>query len=117
MTWPAPCPSPNWPRRWNKTPRGRRHAVYDVRFAVQNHPFPGIEIPGISTKLRTISSGTTRFDLACELTEEGKKMELIWIFRPTAVTRGQVETLDRIYRAVLSAVARDPALPPAGIKV
>ena len=98
------------------TPR-RRHAVYDVRFAVQNHPFPGIEIPGISTKLRTISSGTTRFDLACELTEDGKKMELIWMFRPTAVTRKEVEALDRIYRIVLSTVARDPALPPAGIEV
>lgn len=95
----------------------RRHAVYDVRFAVQNHPFPGIEIPGVSTKLRTISSGTTRFDLACELTEEGKKMELIWMFRPTAVTRGEVESLDRLYRSVLSAVARDPSLPPAAIKV
>ncbi len=94
----------------------RRHAIYDVRFAVQNHPFPRIEIAGISTKLRTISSGTTRFDLACELTEDGKKMELIWIFRPDAVTREQVASLDRIYRAVLSAAACDPALPPAGIK-
>lgn len=85
-------------------PRGR-HAVYDVRFAVQNHPFPDIVIPGISTSLRTISSGTSRFDLACELTEDGKKFEVIWLHRPSVADRLEVEELDRLFRGVLGGAA------------
>jgi len=86
------------------SPRGR-HAVYDVRFAVQNHPFPDIVVPGISTSLRTLSSGTSRFDLACELTEDGKKFEVIWLHRPSVVDRPSVEALDRHFRDVLEGVS------------
>ena len=84
----------------------KRHAVFDVRFAVQNHPFPGIEIPGMSSKLRNLSSGTSRFDIACELTEDGKKMELIWLHRPSVATRSDIDELDRLFRAVLEEKCR-----------
>lgn len=84
----------------------RRHAVFDVRFAVQNHPFPGIEIPGMSSSLRNLSSGTSRFDIACELTEDGKKMELIWLHRPSVATRSDIDELDRLFRAVLEEKCR-----------
>lgn len=84
----------------------KRHAVFDVRFAVQNHPFPDIEIPGMSSHHRNLSSGTSRFDIACELTEDGKKMELIWLFRPSAATRSDIESLDRVFRAVLEESCR-----------
>lgn len=83
-----------------------RHAVFDVRFAVQNHPFPGIEIAGMSSHLRNLSSGTSRFDIACELTEDGRKMELIWLHRPSAATRSDVEELDGIFRSVLEGACR-----------
>ena len=78
-----------------------RHLLYDVRFAVQNHPFPDIVIPGIATRLQTLSSGTSRFDLACELTEDGKRFEIIWLFRSAAAARPDVADLDRLFRAVL----------------
>ncbi len=84
----------------------RRHAVFDVRFAVQNHPFPGIEIPGMSSKFRNLSSGTSRFDIACELTEDGKKMELIWLHRSSVATRSDIDELDRLFRAVLEEKCR-----------
>lgn len=84
----------------------QRHAVFDVRFAVQNHPFPGIEIPGMSSKFRNLSSGTSRFDMACELTEDGKRMELIWLHRPPVVTRSDIDELDRLFRAVLEEKCR-----------
>lgn len=84
----------------------RRHAIFDVRFAVQNHPFPGIEIPGMSTRLQNLSSGTSRFDIACELTEDGKKLELIWLHRPPVVTKSDIGELDRLFRAVLEDVGR-----------
>lgn len=78
-----------------------RHAVFDVRFAVQNHPFPEIEIGGVSPGLRNLSSGTSRFDIACELTEDGDSMELIWMHRPSVAVRSEIEELDRVFRLVL----------------
>lgn len=84
----------------------RRHAIFDVRFAVQNHPFPGIEIPGMSSRLRNLSSGTSRFDIACELTEDGKKMELIWLHRPPVVSKADIGELDRLFRSVLEGAGR-----------
>jgi hypothetical protein len=86
----------------------RRHPVFDVRFAVQNHPFPGIEIPGMSSSLRNLSSGTSRFDLACELTEDGKRIELIWMNRPSIVSEENLNDLDRTFRGVLDQVVRNP---------
>jgi hypothetical protein len=94
-----------------ESPR-RRHAVFDVRFAVQNHPFPGIEIPGMSSSLRNLSSGTSRFDLACELTEDGKRIELIWMNRPSIVSEEDLNTLDRTFRGVLDQVVRNPHAGP-----
>ncbi|MFZ4482657.1 MAG: condensation domain-containing protein [Chthoniobacterales bacterium] len=87
----------------------RRHAIFDVRFAVQNHPWPSIKIPGISTKLRTLTSGTSRFDIACELTEDGRMLELIWLHRPTVMTALEVRDLDRIFREVLVEAGTRPA--------
>lgn len=84
----------------NDAPRGR-HPVFDVRFAVQNHPFPGVDIPGISSHLQRVSSGTSRFDMACEISEAGRKLEMIWLHRPGVLDASEVRDLDRLFRAVL----------------
>lgn len=94
-----------------------RHAIFDVRFAVQNHPWPSIEIPGISTKLRTLASGTSRFDIACELTEDGGTLELIWLHRPQVVTAAEVRELDRIFREVLTEVCREYGAPSSSTRI
>ena len=79
------------------------HPVYDVRFALQNHPVPDIELPGISTSLRTWSTGTVRSDLTCELTDEDGGYEIVWLHHDAIVPRSEVEALDLIYRDVLLA--------------
>lgn len=79
-----------------------RHAVYDVRFAVQNHPFPDVVIPGISSRFRNLSSGTSRFDLACEITGDSGEMDLVWLRRESVVGDSDVRELDAIFREVLA---------------
>ena len=80
-----------------------RHAVYDVRFAVQNHPFPDIVVPGVSSSFRNLSSGTSRFDLACEITGDSGEMELVWLRRESVVGESDVRELDALFREVLAA--------------
>ena len=82
--------------------RRSRHAVYDVRFAVQNHPFPDIVVPGVSSRFRNLSSGTSRFDLACEITGDSGEMDLVWLRRESVVGESDVRELDAIFREILA---------------
>jgi len=90
----------------------RQHPVFDVRFALQNHPVPDIELPGISTRLRTISTGTSRFDIACELTEDAGALEVVWLYRQSLVNDEEIRHLDRLLGAVLEEAGRNPGFIP-----
>ena len=79
-----------------------RHALYDVRFAVQNHPFPDIVVPGVASTFRNLSSGTSRFDLACEITGHSGQMEVVWLRRESVVGSSDVHALDAVFRDVLA---------------
>jgi non-ribosomal peptide synthetase component F len=84
------------------------HSIFDVRFALQNHPTPDVVLPRISTKLRMRSTGTARFDLGCEITETGSDMELVWLFKPGLFPRADITALDALFLSVLSQVCKNP---------
>jgi non-ribosomal peptide synthetase component F len=82
--------------------------IFEVRFALQNHPVPDIEMPGLSAKLRMRSTGTARFLLACEITEEGERLEVVWLFRPKHFAQAEVEDLGDAFQTVLAAACCAP---------
>ncbi len=82
--------------------------IFEVRFALQNHPIPDVELPGLSAKLRMRSTGTARFHLACEITEEAEKLEVVWLFRPKFFPEAEVENLGRTFQKVLAGACRSP---------
>jgi hypothetical protein len=84
------------------------HRVYDVRFALQNHPVPDVDLPRLSTRLRMRSTGTARFDLACEVTETGNELEVVWLHREAMLPRSEMERLDSLFRSVAAAACRTP---------
>lgn len=91
------------------------HPVFDVRFALQNHPVPDVALPTLSAKLRMRSSGTARFDLACEITEQTEALEVVWLFRPHLFSQAKIEDLDRLFQAVLANACRAPESPLAAL--
>lgn len=93
------------------------HVVFDTRFAYQNHPMPEVSLPGISTKVRVISTGTARFDLACELTEDNGGFEVVWLHRQSVVPIEDVHKLNDLFREVLTSVCSDPKISPAAMNV
>ena len=82
--------------------------VFEVRFALQNHPIPDVALPGLSAKLRMRSTGTARYHLACEVTEEGEQLEVVWLFRPQLFPQAEVENLGRLFQSVLTGACRSP---------
>ena len=88
------------------SPAPGHHPIFDVRFALQNHPIPDVDIPGLSAKLRMRSTGTARFHLGCEVTEEETGMEVAWLYRQGVLDEVAVRDLDRRFQAMLAAVCR-----------
>ena len=82
--------------------------IFEVRFALQNHPIPDVALPGLSAKLRMRSTGTARFHLACEITEEAEQLEVVWLFRPNLFPEAEMENLRRIFQNLLAAACRSP---------
>jgi len=86
----------------------RRNPIFEVRFALQNHPIPDVEIHGLSLKLRMRSTGTPRFDLGCEITEQGDVLEVVWLFRESLFSQTEIEELGRLFRTVVESACRVP---------
>lgn len=84
--------------------------IFEVRFALQNHPVPDVALPGLSAKLRMRSTGTARCHLACEITEDGEQLEVVWLYRANLFEHAKVEELERLFEETLAAAAR-----PAGV--
>lgn len=84
--------------------------LFEVRFALQNHPVPDIEVAGFSLRLRMGSTGTYRFDLACEVTEEGDELEVVWLFRENLFSPEDIQELNRLYQGTLAGVCMSPEI-------
>ena len=82
--------------------------LFDVRFALQNHPMPEISLPNLSARLSMRSTGTARFQLGCEITEDREGLEIAWLFRENLFSRRDIESLDGIFRRVLAGICRSP---------
>ncbi|RYD83617.1 MAG: condensation domain protein [Verrucomicrobiaceae bacterium] len=82
--------------------------VFEVRFALQNHPVPDVSVPGLGAQLRMRSTGTPRLDLACEITEDGDALEVVWLSRAHLFSTENIRDLDRIFQAVLASACRSP---------
>ena len=85
-----------------------RHPVFQVRFALQNHPVPDVALPTLSAMLRMRSTGTARFDLGCEVTERDEALEVVWLFRAGMFSQSDLEDLDRLFQEVLNDACESP---------
>jgi condensation domain-containing protein len=90
------------------TPAPGKNPIFDVRFALQNHPPPYAAVPGFSVQLTMRSTGTARFHLGCEITEQGDALEVVWLFRPGLFSKEEVQKLGSMFEAVLASFASSP---------
>jgi hypothetical protein len=95
-------------RSLDDPPSPGRNPIFEVRFALQNHPVPDVAVPGLSLQVRLRSTGTARFDLGCEINEDGDGLEVAWLFRRNLFPLEDIQNLDHIYKAVLAGVCHSP---------
>lgn len=94
----------------NEQPQDGRNPIFDVRFALQNHPIPDTGASGFSVQLRMRSTGTARFYLGCELTEADEGLELVWLYRPDLFSQTRIQELERGFLTALQRTASDITL-------
>jgi Condensation domain len=82
--------------------------LFEVRFALQNHPMPEVSLPNLSARLSMRATGTARFQLACEITEDREGLEVAWLFRENLFSQRDIESLDGIFQRVLAGICRSP---------
>jgi non-ribosomal peptide synthetase component F len=85
------------------------YPIYQIRFALQNHPVPDVAVPSMTARLRMRSTGTPRFDLGCEITEDKESLEVVWLFRTSLFSPEQIRELDKLFQATLAAACRAPS--------
>jgi len=89
-------------------PAPGHNPIFEVRFALQNHPVPDITVHGLSAKLRMRSTGTARFLLGCEITVVEEGLQLVWLFRPKLFPLAEIKNLAYLFQAVLAGTCRSP---------
>ncbi len=95
----------------NDPPAPGHNPIFDVRFALQNHPIPDIDVPGLSVQLRMRSTGTARFDLGCEVTEIGERLEIVWLHKSALFSPQDIASLHGMFLEVLSSAGVIPKIP------
>jgi hypothetical protein len=95
-------------RALGEKPAAGYNPLFEVRFALQNHPVPDVSLPNLSAHLSMRSTGTARFQLGCEITEESEGLEVAWLFRENLFSRRDIEGLDGIFQRILAGVCRSP---------
>jgi hypothetical protein len=89
-------------------PEPGHNPVFEVRFALQNHPVPDVAVHGLSARLRMRSTGTARFHLGCEITAMDEGLEVAWLFRPKLFPLAEIKSLAYIFQAVLARTCCSP---------
>jgi Condensation domain len=89
-------------------PAPGHNPVFEVRFALQNHPVPDVALHGLSARLRMRSTGTARFHLGCEITVVEEGLEVAWLFRLSLFPLAEIQDLSYIFQVVLAEACRSP---------
>jgi Condensation domain len=89
-------------------PRPGQNPIFEVRFALQNHPVPDVTVHGLSARLKMRSTGTARFQLGCEITVVDDGFQVVWLFRPKLFPLAEIKNLAYLFQAVLAGTCRSP---------
>jgi len=97
-------------------PDGGHHPIFEVRFALQNHPVPDITVHSLSARLRMRSTGTARFHVGCEITAVEEGLQVAWLFRRKLFSLAEIKNLAYLFQEVLTGTCRSPESRIAALK-
>ncbi|MFL6293189.1 MAG: amino acid adenylation domain-containing protein [Thermoanaerobaculia bacterium] len=94
-----------------------RSALFQVMFALQNAPLERIELPGLSLSRMDVETGTTRFELFLEMTEDGTGLEGALHFSTSLFDAPFIARFLEHFQALLGCMAESPGRDVASLPV
>ncbi len=88
-----------------------RHPLFQVFFTLQNTPFSGFQLPGISCNLLEPEQLAARFDLSLMLVEMENGLLTIAEYNTDLFDEATITRLLSHWRVLLEAIVRDPGRP------
>jgi len=82
--------------------------LFQVLFALQNAPLPQIDLAGLRMRLEDATSGTTKFDLALEMTEDGDELTGVWQYDTDISDAATIKRMAAHYQTLLESIVTDP---------
>jgi amino acid adenylation domain-containing protein len=92
-----------------------RSALFQVMFALQNAPLQRIELPGLELSRLDVETGTTRFELFLEMTEDGVGLEGVLHFGSALFDDPFVGRFVEHFQTLLAEMAAAPSRDLASI--
>jgi len=83
--------------------------LFQVLFALQNTPFPQIDLPGIRLRVEDATSDTAKFDLALEITEDADELRCVWQYDTDVFDAATIKRMAAHYQTLLASIVADPA--------
>ena len=105
---PTPSLSSSWRARSASNRKRDTIQLFEVRFALQNHPMPEVSLPNLSARLSMRSTGTARFQLGCEITEAAKAWKSPGFFARICFPDVTLKVSMAYFRRVLAGICRSP---------
>ncbi|HEX5883538.1 MAG TPA: amino acid adenylation domain-containing protein, partial [Pyrinomonadaceae bacterium] len=82
--------------------------LFQVLFALQNAPLPQIDLPGLRMRVEDATRGTTKFDLALEITEDGNELECVWQYDADVFDAATIKRMAAHYQTLLGGIVVNP---------
>jgi amino acid adenylation domain-containing protein len=82
--------------------------LFQVLFALQNAPLPQIDFAGVRMRVEDATSGTTKFDLALEMTEDGDELAGVWQYDADIYDAATIARITAHYQILLEGIVNDP---------
>ncbi len=82
--------------------------LFQVLFALQNEPLPQVDLPGLRLRVEDATSGTTKFDLALEITEEPSDLVCVWQYDGDVFDAATIQRMAAHYQTLLASIVANP---------
>lgn len=92
-----------------------RSPIFQVSFALQNVPFPTLELPGLHVEIVNNPTRTAKFDLTLIAVETGPAVRLSLEYRTDLFEERRVQRMLKHFKALLESIVRAPSLPISGL--
>jgi amino acid adenylation domain-containing protein len=82
--------------------------LFQVLFALQDAPLPHIDLPGLRMRLEGVTSSSTKFDLALEMTDGEDELSGAWQYDTDVFDAATIKRMAAHYQTLLESIATNP---------